>query len=113
MAEDTGSEASVVSEHYANAHPELDGQNPPVYTQTHHPLAFKRLAMTSDAAFEQAWPGSLEMVSSLNPDYFTLPYGTRIVNIKTEYTENVLYSIQQSLWTTLRPISERIMQIWD
>ncbi len=38
---------------------------------------------------------------------------TRIVNIKTEYTENVLYSIQQSLWTTLRPISERIMQIWD
>ncbi|KAK3638348.1 hypothetical protein LTR56_013177 [Elasticomyces elasticus] len=113
MADDNSSEASYYSEHYTDSHPELIGAPTPIYYQTHNPNGFKRFSMSGDTKFEEAFPGAYETVCTFNAELFAVPYGTRVVNIKTEFPENVHHAIQQRIWTTLKAISERIMKVWE
>jgi len=75
MADDTSSDVSFMSDHDADVYPELRSQKPPVYQQPGHPQGFKRLTMGGRVEFEEAFPGALEIVSSLNPDFYSIPYG--------------------------------------
>ncbi|KAK3618943.1 hypothetical protein LTR22_026175 [Elasticomyces elasticus] len=113
MADDNSSEASYYSEHYTDTHPELIGAPTPIYYQTHNPMGFKRFSMSGDTKFEEAFPGAYETVCTFNAELFAVPYGTRVVNIKIEFLENVHHAIQQRIWTTLKAISERIMKVWE
>ncbi|KAK3618146.1 hypothetical protein LTR56_015323 [Elasticomyces elasticus] len=113
MADDNSSEASYYSEHYTDTHPELIGAPTPIYYQTHNPMGFKRFSMSGDTKFEEAFPGAYETVCTFNAELFAVPYGTRVVNIKTEFPENIHHAIQQRIWTTLKAISERIMKVWE
>lgn len=38
---------------------------------------------------------------------------TRVVNIKTEYPDNILRSIQEGKYSLMEKIAERIMQVWN
>ena len=69
------SDLSVISPHYLEVHPELEGMKAAVFQQTSHPRNFKHLAMDGRAAIEEAFPGALTIVSGLNADYFIMPYG--------------------------------------
>ncbi|KAK5723729.1 hypothetical protein LTR15_005429 [Elasticomyces elasticus] len=113
MADDNSSDASYYSEHYTDTHPELIGAPTPIYYQAHDPNGFKRFSMSGDTKFEEAFPGAYETVCTFNAELFAVPYGTRVVNIKTEFPENVHHAIQQRIWTTLKAISERIMKVWE
>lgn len=38
---------------------------------------------------------------------------TRVINIKTDFAENITFSVQHSCWATLEKVSERIMEVWN
>lgn len=42
-----------------------------------------------------------------------MPYGTRVVNIKTDHIENMHIAIRRGLWSTLDKVSRRIMVVWN
>ncbi|TKA78560.1 hypothetical protein B0A55_02803, partial [Friedmanniomyces simplex] len=112
MADDEGSEGSYHSDHYADRFPELVGKQAPLYKQASCFHGFKRMTMADQTEFEEAYPGALEAVRGLNPEIFQTYYGTQVVNIKTEFVENVHHAVQEKVWTTLEPISKRIMKVW-
>lgn len=73
-SDDAGSEASVISPHYLELHPELANANTPMFTQETHPRDFKRLLLKGIEVAE-AFPGAKETVKALNADFFIMPYG--------------------------------------
>jgi len=38
---------------------------------------------------------------------------SQIVNIKTEFVENIHHAIREKMWTTLETISKRISTVWN
>ena len=74
-SEDTMSDLSVISLHYLEVHPELEGKKATVLQQIPHPRSFKRLTMDGRVEVEEAFTGALTIVSGLNADYFIMPYG--------------------------------------
>ncbi|KAI7244036.1 hypothetical protein KC365_g1773 [Hortaea werneckii] len=104
---------SDMSAHYLEANPGLKDQSPDVFVQETHPRSFKRFAMADRVDMAEAYPGAMDVVTSMNPEYYQMPYGTRVVNIKTESVKNIELSIQKSLWTTLDVVSQRIMTVYN
>ncbi|KAI7277650.1 hypothetical protein KC345_g6495 [Hortaea werneckii] len=104
---------SDMSAHYLEANPDLRDQSPDVFNQETHPRSFKRFAMADSVEMEEAYPNALETVRKMNPEYYQMSYGTRVVNIKTESVKNIELSIQSSLWSTLEVVSQRIMSVYN
>ncbi|KAI6839240.1 hypothetical protein KC340_g3009 [Hortaea werneckii] len=104
---------SDMSPHYLEANPGLKDQSPEVFIQETHPRSFKRFAMTDRVEMAEMYPGAMDEVNKLNPEYYQMPYGTRVVNIKTESVKNIEVSIRAELWSTLDVVSNRIMQVYD
>ncbi|KAI7368333.1 hypothetical protein KC354_g2755 [Hortaea werneckii] len=104
---------SDMSPHYLEANPGLKDQSPEVFIQETHPRSFKRFAMTDRVEMAEMYPGAMDAVNKLNPEYYQMPYGTRVVNIKTESVKNIEVSIRAELWSTLDVVSNRIMQVYD
>ncbi|OTA32965.1 hypothetical protein BTJ68_07208 [Hortaea werneckii EXF-2000] len=88
-------------------------QSPDVFNQETHPRSFKRFTMADNVEMSEAYPNALETVRKMNPEYYQMPYGTRVVNIKTESVKNIELSIQSSLWSTLEVVSQRIMDVYN
>ncbi|KAI6804374.1 hypothetical protein KC361_g98 [Hortaea werneckii] len=80
---------SDMSAHYLEANPGLKDQSPDVFVQETHPRSFKRFAMADRVDMAEAYPGAMDVVTSMNPEYYQMPYGTRVVNIKTESVKNI------------------------
>ena len=124
------SDLSVISPHYLEVHPELEGKKATVLQQIPHPRSFKRLTMDGRVEVEEAFTGALTIVSGLNADYFVMPYGvshtprlskgyhtdncqTRVINIKTNEPRNLQFSTRTGKWSTLEKVCERIMTVWN
>ncbi|GAB1738850.1 hypothetical protein NU219Hw_g3634t2 [Hortaea werneckii] len=104
---------SDMSPHYLEANPGLKDQSPEVFYQEAHPRSFKRFAMADRVEMAEAYPGALVDVNPMNPEYYQMPFGTRVVNIKTESVKNIELAIRTKLWSTLDVVSHRIMQVWN
>nr|POE74647.1 hypothetical protein CFP56_37178 [Quercus suber] len=104
---------SMLSPHYLETNPELANVPAPVYRQDNHPQGWKRVVSVPGARIEEAFEGAHEIVRSLNPEYFLMPHGTRVVNIKTDHIENMHIAIQRGVWSTLDKVSRRIMVVWN
>ncbi|KAK0338257.1 hypothetical protein LTR91_015167 [Friedmanniomyces endolithicus] len=113
MTDEEGSEGSFHSDHYADRFPELVGQQAPFYKQLTTFHGFKRQTMADLMEFDEAYPGATETVRGLNPEIFQFTYGSQIVNIKTEFVENIHHAIREKMWTTLETISKRINMVWN
>ncbi|KAK0324996.1 hypothetical protein LTR82_003982 [Friedmanniomyces endolithicus] len=113
MADEAGSEGSFHSDHYADRFPELVGKQAPLYKQLTTFHGFKRQTMADLMEFDEAYPGATETVRGLNPEIFQFTYGSQIVNIKTEFVENIHHAIREKMWTTLETISKRISTVWN
>ena len=81
MADDASSDSSSISEHYADAHPELVNARPVVYKQQHHPANFKRLSLAPGTMMEEAFPGAFHTVNSLSPDLYEYRYGVGVASL--------------------------------
>lgn len=68
------SRVSNISPHYLTQHPEQKGKSQ-VFQQGSHPGSFKRVTMDVSLPVEESFPGAYELVKSLNPDYYSMPYG--------------------------------------
>ncbi|KAK4545924.1 hypothetical protein LTR36_002488 [Oleoguttula mirabilis] len=112
-SEDGNSQLSTISPHYLLLHPEQAAMKPQIFEQASHPRSFRRIAMDPKVDVQEAYMGAYNLVHSLNPDYFTMPYGTRVINIKTDYPSNIYYAAQTGSWSTLEKVSQRIMTVWD
>ncbi|KAK3676055.1 hypothetical protein LTR78_004247 [Recurvomyces mirabilis] len=110
---DTESTMSELSDHYLMVHPELANAETPVMTQKSSSWGFKRILTDIRATIIQSYPGALADLKGLNPDLYAVPFGTRIITIKTNSEENVRFSVRNKVWSTLDKVSERIMKIWD
>ncbi|RMY91883.1 hypothetical protein D0864_05990 [Hortaea werneckii] len=104
---------SDMSAHYLEANPDLRDQSADVFNQETHPRSFKRFAMADSVEMVEAYPNALNTVREMNPGYYQMPYGTRVVNIKTESVKNIELSIQTGLWSTLEVVSQRIMSVYN
>ncbi|KAK4554685.1 hypothetical protein LTR86_008187 [Recurvomyces mirabilis] len=110
---DTDSTVSELSDHYLIVQPELANAETPVMTQNSSSWGFKRILTDVRATIIQSYPGALADLKGLNPDLYAVPFGTRIITIKTNSEENVRFSVRNKVWSTLDKVSERIMKIWD
>ncbi|KAK5119759.1 hypothetical protein LTR85_007335 [Meristemomyces frigidus] len=112
-SEDDLSQISTISPHYLTLHPEQANMTGEVFMQASSARGFKRFALDPSVEIEEVFKGACNTVAGMNPDYYKMPFGTRVINIKTDFANNVHYSVQTGVWSTLEKVSERIMQVWD
>lgn len=109
------SEDSIVSE--VSEHPEAElrdaGRKAPMIAEEPHPRNFGRLQMDESVPMVDAFPGAFEVCSSINPSHYSMPYGSRVVCIKTDFVENIHWSVQTGTWAVMDKVAGRIMQLWD
>ncbi|EMC97771.1 hypothetical protein BAUCODRAFT_403416 [Baudoinia panamericana UAMH 10762] len=114
MADDNSSEVSdAISDHYLERNPELAGMTPVIFRQDPHSRSFKRLAMAAGGHMEEAFAGAYDIINSINPEVFQMPFGTRVVNIKTDFSDNIIFGAKKGQWATLEKVSERIMKLYE
>ncbi|THZ96449.1 hypothetical protein D6C82_07051 [Aureobasidium pullulans] len=83
---------------------------PPVWTEKQTPRTFKLQHQTSRRRHE-TFEGAYQILSSLNPDHYLMPYGSRVIAIKCNTLDDILLSHQIGLWATNRNVMDRIMEL--
>ena len=78
MPDDRSPEGSVISDDYANRYPDLVGITPPSWRQEPDPFNFKRRSTVGDFVMEEAFAGSYDILKTLNPDVYAMPYGVSV-----------------------------------
>jgi hypothetical protein len=72
---DTGDSYSEISDHYTVVHPELANSDVPTMKQASAPGNFKRLTMSANISFAEAFPGAFNVAVGLNAEIYAVPYG--------------------------------------
>ncbi|KAK4502789.1 hypothetical protein PRZ48_006215 [Zasmidium cellare] len=103
----------AISDHYTKTHPELAGSKAEVWSERQHPHGLRRALKDQDADWEAAYEGSLSVLTYMNPETYQMPFGTRVINIKTEYPRNILISIKTGKYSVMASVAERIMTVWE
>ncbi|KAK4998732.1 hypothetical protein LTR66_002099 [Elasticomyces elasticus] len=100
------------SAHYTETFPELIGQSAPVWEEKRHNRAHQ-VRIHSGEQFMEAFEGALEVLSSMNPGYFQLPFGSKVINIKTDSEANVVTSLRNGVWSCPGPVNARVVKVWE
>ncbi|CAK4034049.1 YTH domain-containing family 3 [Lecanosticta acicola] len=108
-----GSGSVALSDHYTRINPEQTGAKGDVWMERPNPHSLRRALQDPKADWSEAYPGSVTILTAMNPEAYQMPFGTRVVNIKTEFPENVLKSIQEGKYSVMEKIADRIMQVWN
>ncbi|KAH9810920.1 hypothetical protein Tdes44962_MAKER05947 [Teratosphaeria destructans] len=106
------SPSSPISDHYSR-NPKLANAPPLIFHQGSHSSMFKKIDMSGEYRITEAFEGAAAIIRSLNPDYYSMSLGTRVVNGKTEHYQNIHAAIKSSRWSTIENSSKRIMELWD
>ncbi|KAF2770536.1 hypothetical protein EJ03DRAFT_350372 [Teratosphaeria nubilosa] len=106
--EDDCSAPSPISEN-----PRLADAPARVFHQGSHGSMFKKIDMSGEYTISEAFEGAAAIIRSLNPDYYSMNLGTRVVNGKTEHYQNIHAAIKSSRWSTIENSSKRIMQLYN
>ncbi|KAH0356682.1 hypothetical protein KCU81_g292, partial [Aureobasidium melanogenum] len=82
---------------------------PPVWVQKQAPRSFKQVrAQNNNYSFE-TFGGASSILSGMNPDHYSMPYGSQVVAIKCPNLDDILMSHQTGFWATNQNVMTRIM----
>ncbi|KAI4728432.1 hypothetical protein E4T49_03713 [Aureobasidium sp. EXF-10728] len=86
--------------------------SPPVWIQKQTPLTFNKQvrAQNNDHSFE-TFEGANAILSGMNPDHYSMPYGSQVVAIKCPNLDDILMSHQTGFWATNQNVMTRIMDL--
>ncbi|KAF1350753.1 hypothetical protein BDV97DRAFT_368473 [Delphinella strobiligena] len=85
---------------------------PPVWNEVHDPGSYKTQRMNNEE-FQELFPGSFDILATMNADHYRMPLGSRVVCIKTTSVTNILMSLKNGVWACPDPVTERIMKLWN
>ncbi|KAK6007077.1 hypothetical protein QM012_006085 [Aureobasidium pullulans] len=84
---------------------------PPVWVQKQAPRIFKQVrAQNNNHSFE-TFGGANSILSGMNPDHYSMPYGSQVVAIKCPNLDDILMSHQTGFWATNQNVMTRIMDL--
>ncbi|KAH0163567.1 hypothetical protein KCU82_g7407, partial [Aureobasidium melanogenum] len=84
---------------------------PPVWVQKQAPRIFKQVrAQNNNHSFE-TFGGASSILSGMNPDHYSMPYGSQVVAIKCPNLDDILMSHQTGFWATNQNVMTRIMDL--
>ncbi|PPJ50351.1 hypothetical protein CBER1_05901 [Cercospora berteroae] len=83
------------------------------WTEGEHSQCLRRALKDPEAVWEEAYAGSLAVLADMNPEHFTFPANSRVINIKTEFPQNLVASVRLGKYSVMKKISERIMAVWN
>ncbi|KAG9639467.1 hypothetical protein KCU64_g13383, partial [Aureobasidium melanogenum] len=80
---------------------------PPVWVQKQAPRIFKQVrAQNNNHSFE-TFGGASSILSGMNPDHYSMPYGSQVVAIKCPNLDDILMSHQTGFWATNQNVMTR------
>ncbi|KAM3416646.1 YTH domain-containing family protein 3 [Cercospora zeina] len=83
------------------------------WTEGEHSQCLRRALKDPEAEWEEVYEGAVGVLADMNPQQFNFPANSRIVNIKTEFPQNLVVSLRLGKYSVMAKISERIMEVWD
>ncbi|KAI5361914.1 Putative YTH domain containing protein [Septoria linicola] len=90
-----------------------DGAHGDVWTERQHARCLRRALKDPNAEWEETYKGALTVLAAVNPEHFSMPANSRVINIKTEHLDNLITSIRLGKYSVMAKISERIMSVWN
>lgn len=103
----------AISDHYSKTHPEQTDGKAEVWAERHNNQSLRRALKDPHANWEEAYPGALAILNCMNPETYQMPFGTRVINIKTEYPRNILLSLKHGKYSVMAKVAERITKVWE
>lgn len=70
-----GSSSVALSDHYAKANPQQAGAKGDVWQEEYHPRNLRRALQDPSADWSEAYPGSVTILTAMNPEAYQMPYG--------------------------------------
>lgn len=67
-----------INVYYLEIQPQLADQEPPVFEQERSARNFKHLSAAKRVQMSESFPGALDLVLSMNPDYWKMEYGASV-----------------------------------
>ncbi|KAF2215128.1 hypothetical protein CERZMDRAFT_105035 [Cercospora zeae-maydis SCOH1-5] len=83
------------------------------WTEGEHPQCLRRALKDPEADWEEAFEGAVAVLANMNPQQFHFPANSRVVNIKTEFPQNLIVSLRLGKYSVMAKVSERIMAVWN
>ncbi|GAB7350377.1 hypothetical protein MBLNU459_g1002t3 [Dothideomycetes sp. NU459] len=61
--------------------------------------------------FERCFKGAFDVLGTMNPDHYQMPFGSRVVSIKSVVVSNILLSLRTGVWACPDPVKTRIVKL--
>ncbi|KAH0366634.1 hypothetical protein KCU65_g5273, partial [Aureobasidium melanogenum] len=84
---------------------------PPVWVQKQAPRIFKQVRAQNNSHSFETFGGASSILSGMNPDHYSMPYGSQVVAIKCPNLDDILMSHQTGFWATNQNVMTRIMDL--
>lgn len=84
-----------------------------VWMERQHNHSLRRALKDPSAQWEQAFDGALNLLAGLNPQHYKMVAGSVVINIKTEFVDNLVASVKASRYSCMDKVSERIMEVYN
>ncbi|KAI5200080.1 hypothetical protein E4T39_05911 [Aureobasidium subglaciale] len=84
-----------------------------VWTERQSYRTFRLNQIQNDTRRFETFDGAYQILSGLNPDHYSMPYGSMVVAIKCPSLDDILISHITGLWATNQNVMGRIMELHE
>ena len=106
------SDSVVNSEKNTPVNPPKPVAEPDIWIEEATLRGLRGALKNSSVQWVETYNGAVDVLAGLNPETYHMPQESYVVNIKTEFSANILQSIHCGYYSVGKNVSDRIMNLW-